>query len=42
MTTNDDITSKTLAQKLALCADILRDCVAEGLHFATNTYEQNR
>ncbi len=42
MTTNNNIPPQTLAQKLALCADILRDCVAEGLHFTTNSYEQNR
>lgn len=32
----------TLAQKLAQLADILRDCSAAGLHFATNIYEQDR
>ncbi len=42
MTTNNNIPPQTLAQKLALCADILRDCVAEGLHFATSPYELNR
>ncbi|MBA2287280.1 MAG: NUDIX hydrolase N-terminal domain-containing protein [Ktedonobacteraceae bacterium] len=32
----------TLAQKLALWADTLRDCSAMGLHFATNIYDQER
>ena len=36
----DDTTS--LAQKLALYADILRDCSALGLHFAENIYERER
>ncbi len=42
MTTNNNIPPQTLAQKLAMCADILRDCVAEGLHFATTPYELDR
>ena len=42
MTTNNNIPPQTLAQKLAMCADILRDCVAEGLHFTTTPYELNR
>ena len=44
--TNDDTTHNTssnaIAQKLALCADILRDCAAVGSHFAANMYEQDR
>lgn len=43
---NNDNTQKelpgTLAQKLALWADILRDCSAVGLHFAANIYDQER
>ncbi len=42
MTTNNNIPPQTLAQKLAMCADILRDCAALGLHFAANPYEQTR
>ena len=44
--TNDDTMSNTSsiapAQKLALCADILRDCASVGSHFAANMYEQDR
>jgi len=39
---NANTPSKTLAQKLALCADILRDCSTNGLHFAANIYESDR
>ncbi|HZR44367.1 MAG TPA: NUDIX hydrolase N-terminal domain-containing protein [Ktedonobacteraceae bacterium] len=46
MTAGDDekqITPQpTLAQKLALWADILRDCSVVGLHFAQNVYERDR
>ncbi len=45
MTANDEIYNtplKTLAQKLAGYADILRDCSATGLHFAANIYERDR
>src|SRR5579859_267143 len=31
-----------LAQKLALCADILQECSATGLHYAANIYERER
>jgi len=31
---------ETLAQKLALWADVLRDCSARGLYFATNIYDR--
>ena len=36
-----DVSTTTVAQRLALCADILRDCAAVGSHFATNVYEQD-
>lgn len=43
---NDDaarpLESQALAQRLALWADILRDCSAMGLHFAENPYERER
>lgn len=32
----------SLSQKIALWADMLRDCSAAGLHFATNVYERDR
>lgn len=31
---------KTLAQKLAFCADLLRECSARGLYFSTNKYDR--
>ena len=40
--TTQNILTTSIAQKLALCADILRDCVTVGSHFATNMYEQDR
>lgn len=42
MPLEDDAEQKAFAQKLALCADILRDCSALGLHFAENIYERER
>ncbi len=46
MATHDNeiskIPSTTVAQKLALYADILRDCAALGSHFTANMYEQDR
>lgn len=39
---HQDDTSQTLAERLALWANILRDCTAMGLHFASNIYEQER
>lgn len=38
----DDTEPRVLAQKLALLADILRDCSSLGLHFAENPYERDR
>ncbi|BCL84123.1 NUDIX hydrolase N-terminal domain-containing protein [Ktedonobacteria bacterium brp13] len=37
-----DTADTMLAQKLALYADILRDCSAAGLHYADNIYDQDR
>ena len=37
-----DDEQNTLAQKLAICADILRDCSALGLHFAENIYDREQ
>lgn len=47
MTTNSGdsdkpVTGLELAQKLALSADILRDCAALGLHYADNIYDRDR
>ncbi|HLZ58957.1 MAG TPA: NUDIX hydrolase N-terminal domain-containing protein, partial [Ktedonosporobacter sp.] len=46
MMPSDDTTQnpepQTLAQKLALCADILQECSATGLHYAVNIYERER
>ena len=42
MTSKHDAEQNTLVQKLALCADILRDCSALGLHFAANNYDRER
>ncbi|HCI79534.1 MAG TPA: hypothetical protein DHW02_07580 [Ktedonobacter sp.] len=42
MSSNNNAEQNTLAQKLALCADILRDCSALGLHFAENSYDRER
>jgi ADP-ribose pyrophosphatase YjhB (NUDIX family) len=40
---NDNNTQRnSLNQKVALWADILRDCSATGLHYAINVYEQDR
>lgn len=33
--------SQAVAQRLGLWADILRDCSARGLHFASNIYDQD-
>lgn len=44
MTTSDNekhATNSTIAQQLAICADILRDCSARGLHRANNIYDHN-
>src|SRR5579884_3713337 len=44
MTTNDNEkppTNSTIAQQLAIWADILRDCSARGLHHANNIYDHN-
>jgi 8-oxo-dGTP pyrophosphatase MutT (NUDIX family) len=35
-----DPSQQVLAQRLALWADILRDCSARGLHFASNVYDR--
>lgn len=42
MSLNNTSEQNTLAQKLALYADILRDCSALGLHFAENIYDRER
>ena len=42
MSSNDEAEHNMLAQKLAICADILRDCSALGLHFAENIYDRER
>ena len=39
---DDNVTSQTLAQKLALLADILRDCSVLDLHYAENIYQRDR
>jgi ADP-ribose pyrophosphatase YjhB (NUDIX family) len=38
---NQNAASSTTAQKLAMLADILRDCAARGAHFATTVYDQD-
>jgi 8-oxo-dGTP pyrophosphatase MutT (NUDIX family) len=38
----DNTEGDSLNQKIALWADILRDCSAAGLHFASNIYERDR
>jgi 8-oxo-dGTP pyrophosphatase MutT (NUDIX family) len=44
MTTSDNemhAADSTIAQQLAICADVLRDCSARGLHHANNIYDQH-
>lgn len=38
----EKISPAVLAQRLSLCADILRDCSALGLRFAGNIYDRDR
>lgn len=39
--TTQNSSNNTSAQKLALLAEILRDCSARGLHFASNIYDRD-
>lgn len=39
---NNNTQRNSLSHKITLWADILRDCSAMGLHFASNVYEQDR
>ena len=38
---NQELPQLALAQKLALWADILRDCSARGLYFSSNIYDRD-